>query len=1016
MMRDRLSFGAAMLLGILLWGSPLVVANALSPAKNFQDYASDTWSIEEGLPQITVLAINQDHTGYIWLGTQDGVARFDGAEFHNYLAGSWVQTLTIGADNTVWIGTNKGIAYYRDQEIHILTSDDHAGDSIANRPDVRTLMFTPDGRLLAATDQGLLQVDTHGFHRNNLLPTARLFALQYWHGSLWAGGAGAVYAITPDQIRTIRVPDGAGTLVTHLAVYDDILWAGTSHGLFRYVHDQWLRCTGDPPQLRFSINNMRVDSDGNFWVATTEGLARLHDRRLAAFANSFDYPSVAQLDAIFEDREGSLWLGSHTRGATRLWNGYTRRYSRSEGLRDPLVWSLTPDQHGDIWVGTANGVYKLRGGHYREILPIHELPAPNAYTLLAQGGTLWVGTSSGVLLYRDGRVVTPHALMPLAGLTVEAFLPTPDGAIWIATLGGLFRYAGGTLSAFGVKDGLGDLRCRLLFRTQAGRLLIGTLSGLYEYKAGHFIHLAADTPLRDAFITAISEPRDGELVVGAFNENFLFIYDNNTWHELNYEQGLPRNTPTFISADAAKEWLWIAGIRGIYRVRLNDLEALAGGQIETIPVQRILSERGQWPGSAKAICCNGAGNARGFFDGAHLWLPTRDGVVSVDTRNLRMNQVVPTTVIEAVEYNKEWHTAASGQTSLEVPANNRDLAFRFSVLSFQNPRSVRLIYRLRNYDTAWRRLDDTSRRIANYSNLPPGDYTFEARGSNNADVWDPDTATFGFHVNRYFYETWWFRTFSVVVLLLMVYLIYGWRVRSLRAQRQYLEEVVAERTEALQSLNRQLEEASQTDPLTGLKNRRYLGQQLPIDLAHFRRELQRAENRNQTIVFAVADLDHFKELNDAAGHLAGDELLKQVANVLISSVRFGHYVVRWGGEEFLIVFRPMPRGDVTRVIARVHSAVGNTGYIIPSGERVNITCSIGFTEFPFVPDSPDAVNWDTLVNLADHALYAAKAAGRNCWVGLRPGPHFDATTLRNDLIKGLDTMLDADKLRVVNDV
>lgn len=999
---------------MLLCSVALSTAHALDPGKNFQDYASDTWSIEQGLPQITVLSIAQDHTGYMWLGTQDGVSRFDGAEFENYLPGMWVQALAVGADNTVWIGTNKGLAYYRDQEIHSLNPEPHADTSSASSPDVRALMFTADGRLLAASDQGLLQVDTHGFRHSTLLPAVPLFALLNWRSTLWVGGTGVLYAVTPDQVRTIPAPGGAGTLVTQLAMHNDNLWAGTSRGLFRYAGGKWLRVAGDPPQLHLAINTFRTDSDGNFWVATNEGLARLHNGSMAAFVDSHAYQSVAQLNAIFEDREGSLWLGTHAYGVTRLWNGYTRRYSGPEGLRDPLVWSLTPDRHGGIWVGTSNGVYQLRDARYRAVLPGRMLPAPNAYTLLDQDGTLWVGTSSGVVLYRDGHSVTPPALAPLKGLTIEGVFQTRDRAIWIATLGGIFRYRSGVLTAFGTQDGLDDLRCRLLFQTRDGRLLVGTLSGLYQFDDGRFTHLATDTALDHAFITAIAEPRDGELVVGTFSEQHLFLFDGLKWHELTHEQGLPLNTPTFMSVDKNQDWFWVAGIRGIYRTRLADLEALGAGSVKTLATQRILSERGQWSGSAKGYCCNGAGNARGFFDGVNLWLPTRDGVVSVDTRNVQHNQVVPVTVIEAVKYANAWHPATSGGAPTRIPSHDRDISFRFSVLSFQNPRSVQLLYRLRGYDSTWRNLDETTRRVASYTNLPPGDYVFEVRGSNNAGVWDPDTASLDISIGRYFYETWWFRVASVLVLLVLVYLIYGWRVRSLSAQRQYLEQVVAERTEALQSLNRQLEEASQTDPLTGLKNRRYLGQQLPRDLAHFRRELKRPGNKDQVMVFAVVDLDHFKELNDSAGHFAGDELLKQVATVLLASMRFGHYVVRWGGEEFLIVFRPMPRNETARVIARVHSAVGGTRYTLPNGEQTNITCSIGFSEYPFVGANPDAVDWEPLVNLADNALYAAKQAGRNCWLGLRPGPHFDANTLKDDLLKGLDAMLDAGKLRLVN--
>jgi diguanylate cyclase (GGDEF)-like protein len=225
--------------------------------------------------------------------------------------------------------------------------------------------------------------------------------------------------------------------------------------------------------------------------------------------------------------------------------------------------------------------------------------------------------------------------------------------------------------------------------------------------------------------------------------------------------------------------------------------------------------------------------------------------------------------------------------------------------------------------------------------------------------------------------------------------------------------MVAERTEALRQLNRQLEDASQTDPLTGLKNRRYLGQQLPSDLAHFRREREKPDNAEQVIAFAIADLDHFKVINDKYGHFAGDSLLKQVGDRLVASVRAGHYVVRWGGEEFLIVFRPMPRDETAHVIDRIHKAINEKPFDLPGGEKLTITCSIGFTEYPFLPGAPDRVDWELLVNLADHALYAAKDAGRNMWLGIRPGPRFEVAVAREDMERGMAHAIKTKKVVLV---
>ena len=1007
-----MGFRSALLAGALaalvLHVSP---ARALEPGKAFHDYASDTWSVEQGLPQITVLSIAQGKRGYVWFGTQDGLARFDGVSFKSYLPSYWGTALLVANDGTLWIGTNKGVAWHQDNVVHLITTADKGVNPEA---DVRALAMD-DGRLMAATSTGLLRVVKDGLHRDAGVPSESLFSLLQWHGALWVGGVGKIYLETAAGVRAIAAPDGPGTMVTGLIAHDDALWAGTSKGLFRYTGTGWRRAAGDPAELHLAINTFYVDSDGNFWVATNAGLARLVGDSLQQFTPAAETKAVAQVQSIFEDREHDLWLGTRAFGVSRLWNGYTQRYTTGEGLGETLTWCVAPNHSlghdGGAWVGTANGVYLLKGGRFTLAIPAAELPGPNAYTLFDDGSRLWVGTGGGLVQYQDGRVLRPAVLAPLQGITVQGIFRDHAGTFWFASLDGVFRLQDGALTRFGMEAGLKDVRSRLIYETRDHRLLVGTLAGLYEFDGSRFQPLGAEAGFGDKWVTSVAELPDGALLVGVFSEDVVYLYDGKQWHALRAAHGLPANTPTYMTPDAAKEWLWVAGIRGIYRVHIADLEALAAGKMAVIKPQRILSEQGEWSGSEKGYCCNGAGNARGYFDGTRLWLPSRDGVVSVDTRHVRQNDVVPNVVVEAVYYGKTWQEY-TGQP-LRIPSRARDLAFRFSVLSFQNPRSVELSYRLKGYEDDWQTLDDVSRRVVNYTNLSPGDYVFEVKGSNNAGVWSDIPAGMALRIQPFFYETWWFRTLALLILVLLVLLGYRLQVRSLKRQREYLEEVVAERTAALQVLNRQLEDASQTDPLTGLKNRRYLGQQLPSDLAHFRRERDRPENAGQVMAFAIADVDHFKEINDKQGHFAGDALLKQMAERFVASVRAGHYVVRWGGEEFLIVFRPMPREETAHVIDRVHKSINEKPFRLPGGEAVEVTCSIGYTEYPFLASAPDRVDWELLVNLADHALYAAKAAGRNRWYGLRPGPKFDARSIRDDLGRGLTACVKAKKLAMI---
>ena len=987
---------------------------ALEPGKSFHDYAADTWSVEQGLPQITVLSIVQGNRhGYMWFGTQDGLARFDGVSFKTFLPAHWVQALAVEQDGTLWYGMDKGAGYLDHGVPHQLALG-RGEKGLSPDADMRALLFV-DGRLLAATDAGLLRLDRDGIHHEGPLPAVPLYSLLQWHGALWAGGLGKLYRLVNHDAQTLAAPEGAGTQMTHLTVHDDALWAGTSRGLFRLTDKgQWVRAAGDPAELRLAINVLFNDSDGNFWVATNAGLARLSGDSLQRFFSSRDHEEVAQLESIYEDREHDLWLGSHAHGVTRLWNGYTRRIGAAQGLAEPLVWAVAPAHAGGLWAGTANGVYLVNDGAAKLAVPGSALPEPTGYVLMDDGQRLWIGTKSGLTQFAEGRVSRPAALTPLDGISISGLLQDHNGTVWIATLDGLFRYAGGSLTRFGMDSGLKDVRCRLVFETHDGKILVGTLAGLYQFDGSRFQPLGGDAG-PTAFVTTVAEPRPGMLVVGVFDPDLLYIYEQGRWHTLHSSQvQLPPNVPTFMSRDASGEWLWVGGLQGIYRVRLDDLSNLAAATLDHVTPQPILSEKGRWPGSEKGLCCNGAGNARGWFDGVDLWFPSRGGVVSVDTTHIHFNNVVPNAVVEAVRYGGEWHDVNGD--ALKVPARTRDVAFRFSVLSFQNPNSVILAYRLRGYEDDWQTVDDPARRTANYTNLPPGDYVFEVHGTNNAGVWAAAVAEAPLRIEPFFYETWWFRILAAVLLVLLVFLAVRLWLGNLKRQKAELERTVAERTEALRQLNRQLEEASTTDPLTGLKNRRYLGQQLPSDLAHFRRELEKPENEHHVIAFAIADVDHFKQINDRSGHFAGDSLLKQIGDRLVASVRAGHYVVRWGGEEFLIVFRPMPRDEVAHVVDRVHKAIRERPFVMPGSERLTVTCSIGFTEYPFLPGAPDRVDWELLVNLADHALYAAKDAGRDKWYGLRPGPRFEVGAVRDDLARGIAHAIKTKKVVLVDTV
>lgn len=979
--------GMALRAGIVLLAAAfaLPAAHALEPDKPFHDYVRNSWSIEQGLPQISVNAIAQDSDGYLWLGTQSGLSRFDGVRFVNYgidntpeLPGAFVQALLATQDDRLWVGTSRGLAVRENGKFRTLKAADIHGIPL----NIAQIARDAAGRVLVASAQGVYAVQGERLVQLSSQPARSLLPRPegLWVGSddgalLLDGKSGAARYPLPDTV--------SGTGVDRLLFAQGELWAGTGKGLFRLERGRWVACAGDPWLASQPVEAMAEDGDGNLWVALSENMLRLRNGRVAERITG-NHGAVA-FRSILEDREGNLWLGSMLNGVTRLWNGWTRRYSIGEGLHNPILWSVAPGPSGTVFAGTNDGVEQLMDGRFRTWIAGDKLPHPAAYTLLPEGEDgLWIGTRSGAALARNGRIVPMPALDPMRHAQISAITRDGHEHVWFGTTEGLFELDGRTLIRHAEDDGLDDPRVRVLLLDKSGRLLIGTHAGLYAWQDGHAHFLGpGKTPREPYDITAITELPGGQILVGSLDEEELFLFDGRQWHRYGREQGLPLSA-AFHFAAAPDGQLWVGGLRGVYRVPIDDLLARARNPQAPLRGEMLLNERGDRHGGQKGDCCNGAGNARGFVRDDTLWLPTRDGIVTMEMEGITRNEVPPTTLIERIRIDDVWHDV-HGDGPLTLPADARDVAFEFTTLSFQAADHMDIRYRLVGYDKDWRPLDDPGHRMAAYTNLPAGQYVFEAIGSNNSGLISPRPARLSFAIRPLLHETWAFRIGAGAALLLVAWGCYRLLVLRLRRQRDILERLVRERTLDLQKANERLREISMTDPLTGLHNRRYLIEQIPADIAYYRRSSV-GNGRDEVMVFALLDLDHFKAINDRHGHEGGDAVLCRIAQVLRTIIRDGDYLVRWGGEEILLVFRPMPRGDVPALGARICSTIASRPFSLPDGTKVSVTASVGLVECPPFPQRPDLLGWEQLVALADRALYWIKENGRNGWACYRARP------------------------------
>jgi diguanylate cyclase (GGDEF)-like protein len=999
----------ASLLGAVLLLLP-VMAAALAPERAFHHYVKDVWSIEEGLPQITVNAVVQGPEGYIWAATQAGLARFDGVRFTTFdpsntpeIPGIFLQALHVDSADRLWIGSYRGAAVYESGQFRAV--DGGFGREI----DVFDFAETGDGRFYAATAEGLLHLTDDLLLRDGGDPGSPLWSVFHHDGLTVAGGRGEIFHHAGDDWQRLALGDGlAAARVVDFAWHDGTLWAATSRGLLYFDDGGWQRFQVPGKPLELVIEMLYQDRDGNFWVGANDRLIRLRGREVIEVIDdeaAYAHPAVLSMT---EDHEGNLWVGSRWNGLARLWNGWVLRYDKPEGLHNSLVWTVDADERGDLWVGTMDGLAIFRDGRFEQVTRGHDQPHPHAYTLLPEADRVWVGTRAGLYWWNrdEQRIEQPGAFDPLEGVQVNGVVRYGDD-YWLATNDGVWRWNGQAMERMAERGEPGGQDVRLLHITPQGQLLAGARVGLLRLEEDEF--QVIDGVAEGEDVTAVINLADGRLVIGTLDET-LWVEMDDGWHRFGTEHGLPANSAFAIAEHDGV--LWVAGIRGIYELSVDAIDDYISGRIGQLPGRMVLNERGDVPGAQKGYCCNGAGNARGFLGDGEFWLPTRGGLVRLIPEHIIRNEHPPGIRIDRVRYGGQWHALATGD-DLDLSPGQRDLAFGFSVLSFQDPGSVQLEYRLAGFDRQWHRLDEPMQRQAIYTNLPAGDLRLEVRATNNAGVWSTEPESFAFTIPPRLWETTTFQAMMLFLVLVLIWIGFNWRLRSLQKQQKMLEQTVAERTDELRVANEHLrdyssrmETVSMTDPLTGSWNRRYLLRQLPADLAHFHRELARDTGDSGVMLFALLDIDYFKRVNDRHGHGNGDAVLRQVADRMRDFVRRGDYVIRWGGEEFLIVFRPMPLTEVAGVAKRLLAVFREKGFEIDSGEQIDLTCSVGLSTYPAFLDQPGALSWEDTVALADKALYHVKHEGRDGWCLITPTAWAEPATLLRRLDEPVRDLVD----------
>lgn len=974
----RLARIAAVVIALM---APVTPVAALDSERAVTQYVLDHWGTREGLPHDVVRAIVQTRDGYLWLATQGGLARFDGLVFTVFdqdntpeLGSDDIRSLHEAPDGTLWIGTHGGgLLSLRDGRFTRYGVADGLGSDV-----VRCAHQSRDGDLWICTSAGLTR-KRGGVYRTftaaDGLGSDTVYSLhEAAGGELWVGTSGGVSRIKGERITNYRAGkelDARMILAPDFSsAADGSFWIATYGGGLVNVSEGKLQTFGKKQGLVDDrLVGVHEDRDGNLWLASyADGLQRLSGGKWETLGMEQGLVSNI-IAALYEDRQGSLWVGTAGGGLHRLRDGPVLTWTTAQGLPDNKVFAVHGQGDGSVWIGMeGGGVSRFDGTRFHTLTSADGLGSDNVISLAsAPGGGLWIGTFNGGLSLRDASGIRTWTVDE--GLPANSvFSLAPDGdALWVGTINGLARFSQGAFQRFGTEQGLGANEVRTLLKGRGGELWIGTSGGgLSRLEKGEIRTWSLEHGLPGNSVYSLYQDARGVLWIGTKGGG-LARMERGRIISIGPDQGLAEKSIYGIIEDDAGS-LWLNGARGLVRVAIADLDAVARGKRETLAVERF----GPGSGLISGHTIGGSQPAAWKAEDGRLWMATFHGVAVIDPARPRPALPAPPVYIEAINVDgtpidsrvATMRDSGSGDAYVMAPGI-RDLAIDYAGVDLASADSLRFRYRLAGLDDAW--TDAGSRRTAYFSRLPPGSYRFEIMVAREGGPWMPSAATWEFAVAPAYYQTWWFALLCALLAGTAALALYRLRVRVLMARARVLGELVKARTRELEDARASFEELSRTDSLTGLPNRRYLGQRLC-------NEWERARRAGETMAVVLIDVDHFKQFNDTYGHAAGDDCLQRIAEVLRRCVnRGGDVIGRWGGEEFLALLPDTDTKGAGEVARRIREGIAELEIPHAASYAGHVSISAGVASV-IAGASSDS---DALVALADAALYRAKDEGRN---------------------------------------
>jgi diguanylate cyclase (GGDEF)-like protein len=948
-----------------------------------------------------------------------------------------------------------GVIYVGNVEDGVLTFDGTRWRRIPvpSRLTVRSLATGPEGRIYVGTvgDFGYLEADASGrlafASLLHLVPAGERGFSDVW--DIHVTGEG-VFFETSSRIFHLR-DDRITVIKPHTSFHLGFLVDGTVY--IREIDRGLMRVVGDKLQ---PVAGGELFADKRIYALLPWRGEGARPGQLLAGTRSegwflFDgagwkpHP-MATDDALKEAAVyGAIWLAdgrlavATLRGGLFLLDADGRlllHLARATGLDTNVVLGLMQDRQFGLWLATDNGIARVDVD-----APLTHFGERNGLqgavlAMIRHRGTLFAGTSEGLfrLVANADGVAHFERQAGVAGWNFsllsfgdQLLAANNDGVFSVGADGS----ARALLDSHGAKHAL-TAQSLLRSRLQPSRVFVGYQDGVgtLRWTGSQWLDegLVSGAPGQ---ATSFGQDAEGRLWIARYPDGFDRLTLPSRWQGPNdprpvkiehFDSGAglpagPQATATvdgemrFATSkgvyrfdepsrrfvpDAALENLFPGGPRQITALYQDHLGALwmytiddSLGIKETGRARRV---HGRWKWTVTPLQPISGTGIYAFQDDPDgvVWLGGDKGLFRYTTTRAARGDVPFSALIREVSaHDGRVRFADRPDKVPEVPYAQNALRFEFAAPSYDFSGANRFQVLLQGIDRNWSPWSDDAYR--DYTNIHEGEYRFRVRARNVYGE-EGTEATFDFRVLPPWYRAPWAWAIWIASGLLVIALLLRWRSAALRRRNRELAALVEQRTTELRTANAALAEQSVTDPLTGLKNRRYLYDHIAQDIAMARRNSRDRHHGhpelplNSEILFLMVDIDHFKQINDTYGHAAGDRVLQQFRDLLLSVTRETDIPIRWGGEEFLIVARFALPDVGPQYAERIRAAVAAHPFELDEGRSIDRTCSIGFATYPIIDDQPDCLTWEQVVNLADECLYAAKRHGRNAWVGVMPLP------------------------------